>query len=409
MIRVAIDARIPHGFAGGVAQVVTGFAEGFRDAAPEAIERTWITYPGYEDWLGPLIPPQDHVVEVITPVERAGLLAAQRFPRLVSRGRPAVQRMLDSLTAGDRHGGPLDARLHALGIDVVHLPFQDGLPTALPTLYHPHDLQHHHFPEHFTAAQRRHRDTVWRRKALRASAVSVAAIGVAADVRDLWGVEEDQIHIVPLGAGLAGRAPGDAPTVTERPLVLYPAAFWPHKDHLTLVRAIGEVQRTFPVELVLPGAHMGTYPEVRSMVNELGMDTATVLPGYLSDADLSRAYDRASVVVIPSRFEAASFPVWEAFTRAVPVIVANTTALPRQAGAGGIVFEPGDVPALAAVLQRLLSDADLRKRIGQAGLQRVQGFTWTRTALATSALYRKIVGAAPTDREQDALDHAPSF
>lgn len=411
MTNVAIDARIPSGWAGGVAQVAIGLAQGFRTSSPESLTRTWLVYPDYRDWLAQYLPPEDEALVVAGFAERVGMAAARRFPSTVSRIRPHIER---ALTVTSRRSGslagPHDRLLLQRGTQVVHLPFQDGLATNLPSIYHPHDLQHRYLPEHFTEAQRRHRETVWRGKALTAFAVSVGTESVANDIEKLWRVPRDRIHVVPL-------APVASPKVfesaqdnhTSPPVVLYPAAFWPHKNHITLIRAIGLLRATMPVHLVLPGAQLGIYNEVRREVLAAGLDPVVTLPGYVSQEELSSLYSRSAVVAVPSTFEAASFPIWEAFQRGVPVVAANTTSLPAQVGKGGLIFEPSDVGSLVHELRRILIDEGLRTELGREGRKRVAEFTWARTALASAALYRRAAGDPPVAAEEQALLGAPRF
>lgn len=311
---------------------------------------------------------------------------------------------MQHLPGGEAEG--TDRMLRGLGVDLVHLPFQDGLGTSLPTLYHPHDLQHVYLPEHFTRSQIHHRETVWRRHAEDAAGVSVGTQQVADDLMAHWGIRGDKIHVVPLGAPKAVDLSGSAPR-RERPLILYPAAFWPHKDHLTLVRAAGLVRAI--ADLLMPGAPMGTFESVRAEVKRMDMDPDQVMPGYLTEQELSEAYARAAVVVVPSRFESASFPVWEAFARSIPVIVARTTALPQQAGKGGWVFEPGDSVELSHLLTTLLHDEERRKTMGREGRERASAFTWERTVLATTALYRQLTGGIPRPEERAALNARPTL
>jgi glycosyltransferase involved in cell wall biosynthesis len=113
------------------------------------------------------------------------------------------------------------------------------------------------------------------------------------------------------------------------------------------------------------------------------------------------------VVAVPSKFESASFPVWEAFLRGKPVVVARTTALPQQVGQGGLVVDADDVQGFAAALRTLLVDADLRARTGEVGRRWATQFTWRRTVLATSALYRIAAGREPRPEEHQALVDGP--
>jgi len=407
-VHVAVDARIPVGFAGGVQQVVTGLAEGFSTARPDGLSRTWVVYPDFASWLGPSLPPEDDVIVAMSTTERVGVALAEKVPSLVSRARPHVQAATDRLFR-PAAGGKLDRELRARGVSVVHLPFQDGLSTALPTVYQPHDLLHLHHAEHFRKAQIDHRERVWRAHAHAAAAVSVGTSWVAEDVASRWAVPRDRVHVVPLAPlgrlrpPEAARAPAGAPSRSAL-RILYPAAFWPHKNHVTLIRAAAAVRRRgVPVDLLLPGGPVGRHDLVRAELVQHGFDPADVMPGYLSDAELVAAYAHAAAVCVPSTFESASFPIWEAFQAGVPVAAARVTALPAQVGRAGLLFDPHDPEDLAQVLVRLVTDEPLRRTLVAEGRRRLAGLSWARTALATTALYRRVVGAAPVPQEEAAL------
>ncbi|HEX3930709.1 MAG TPA: glycosyltransferase family 1 protein [Nocardioides sp.] len=399
MLHIAIDARLPEGLAGGVSQVVIGLAQGY--AEHPHVKRTWVVYPGHERWLGPWLPENDDVVVHSSLVERVGMRVARRAPTLVSRLRPHVERV--TRASDDRALAHWDAFLADLGADVAHLPFQDGFVTSLPSVYQPHDLQHHYLPELFTQAQLRHREVDWRARAERASQISVGTRAVKADVESFWDIAGDKIHVVPLAP--VALPSSSAPLPRDRdPLVLYPAAFWPHKDHVTLVRAVGRLrQGGSRVRLVLPGAHIGEYPAIRKAVEDAGLAPSETIPGYVTAQELGALYERAWVVAVPSLFESASFPVWEGFRQGKPAVVARTTSLPDQVGAGGLVVEQRDVEGFARAIETLVSDDELAERMGEAGRHQVQALSWRRTSLATAALCRLAAGDLPRDDEAEAL------
>jgi glycosyltransferase involved in cell wall biosynthesis len=402
MLHVAIDARVPEGLAGGVSQVIIGLAQGYADYPH--VKRTWVVYPGYERWLGPWLPATDDVVEKSSFVERAGMRLAGRAPTLVSRSRPIVERLLGS--SGDKARAYWDDFLMNLGVDVAHLPFQDGLATGLPSVYHPHDFQHRYLPQLFTQAQIRHREHDWRARAERASKISVATPAVKADVEEFWGIPGDRIHVVPLAP--VSFPSTEAPLARDpHPLVLYPAAFWPHKDHVTLIKAVGMLRaKGVQVALVLPGAHIGEFPTIRRAIEEAGLPLNETAPGYVTASELRQLYERAWVIAVPSLFEAASFPVWEGFRQSKPAVVARTTGLPSQVGEGGLVVEQGDVAGFADAIGTLIADDSLATRMGAEGRRRVSTVSWRRTSLATVALCRMAVGDTLRDEESAALQGA---
>ena len=406
-LHVAIDARIPAGVAGGVQQVVLGLAEGFRTRPAIELRRTWVVLRGHGQWLEPRVPEQDGVLEVGSPLERLALAVATRAPILGSRLRPFYERLTRSRRQDRR---PFDRQLEALGVGVVHLPIQDGFATRLPTLYQPHDLQHLHRPEFFTAAQIRHRESVWRGFARAARFVVVGTRWVQRDVASRWEIPAERVRVVALAASRAfggGRGAASARPVGADPFLLYPAAFWPHKNHAGLVRAVARLrERGLRVRAVFPGAQMGEAPNVKRLAAELGIESRIELPGFVSEAALAELYHRAAVVCVPTLFESASFPIWEAFRAATPVAASRVTSLPEQVGDAGLLFDATDPDDIAAAIERLLRDDDLRRSVVARGAARIAALTWERTALAFSALYRMATGQPPLEDEGAALESA---
>jgi glycosyltransferase involved in cell wall biosynthesis len=94
----------------------------------------------------------------------------------------------------------------------------------------------------------------------------------------------------------------------------------------------------------------------------------------LPTADVARALDEATVLVLPSRSEGLGRVVVEAFCRGRGVIGSRVGGIPDivEDGTTGILLPPGDAEALAAALVRVLTDRGLAERLGKAAHAAVQ-------------------------------------
>jgi glycosyltransferase involved in cell wall biosynthesis len=107
-------------------------------------------------------------------------------------------------------------------------------------------------------------------------------------------------------------------------------------------------------------------------------------------------YDRAAVVVAPSRREGYGMAAREAMAHGRPVVATAVGGLPDavEDGVTGLLVPPGDVPALRAALERLLGDAELRSRLGAAArTAAVERFGRHAATAALVELYRDVAAA----------------
>ena len=117
--------------------------------------------------------------------------------------------------------------------------------------------------------------------------------------------------------------------------------------------------------------------------------------GFVPNDELQRLYARAAVVACPSRREGFGVACLEAMAHARPVLATAVGGLRDLVvdGETGLVVEPRDPRALRAALERLLADADLRRRFGAAGRRRAQErFSWPAVTDTTLEAYAGAIG-----------------
>jgi glycosyltransferase involved in cell wall biosynthesis len=205
-----------------------------------------------------------------------------------------------------------------------------------------------------------------------ARAVVAASSWLAEEARALGA---DAVEVIPSGVDVPAQAGAEA----SPPEVLYAGRLSAEKGVLELVQAARGLELVVagdgPLRDRVPGAL-----------------------GFVPHEELERLYERAAVVACPSHREGFGVVCAEAMAHGRPVVASAVGGLRDLVvdGETGLLVPPGDVHALRVALERLLADADLRRRMGEAARERIRArFSWAAVTKATLALYERTL--APVD------------
>ena len=123
-------------------------------------------------------------------------------------------------------------------------------------------------------------------------------------------------------------------------------------------------------------------------------EPGVVFHGHVHREELAAALDTASVAVFPSFAEAFAFAPMEAMAAGCATVYSTRGSGPElvEDGRDGLLVEPSDPGRIADTVARLLTDADLRMRLGKAGRRRVaESFSMPVLLPANEAFYRDAI------------------
>lgn len=222
--------------------------------------------------------------------------------------------------------------------------------------------------------------------------VVVPSAATAAECRAA-GVDPGRIRVVPWGHDAVPATAEDVAAVRDRhrlgaPYVLFCGTVEPRKNLPRVVDAFSRLAAD-DVELVLVGPE-GWNEDLAALLARVPGRVRSL--GFVPDADLGPLYAGAAAVVYPSLREGFGLPVLEAMAQGAAVVTSRGTSTEEVAGDATSLVDPTDTTAIAAALDRLLSNRSAAAALGVRARARAAEFTWARSASGYVDAYREAIG-----------------
>ena len=192
------------------------------------------------------------------------------------------------------------------------------------------------------------------------------------------------------------------PTLAKAPaeLLCVARASDPNKGVHTLIAALARLPEPVTLTLVDDPAS-----EARRWARAAGCADRLTVTGRIETDALVQLYRRATLVVVPSRFEGFGLPAAEAMACGTPVVASDAGALPEVVGTGGggVLVPPDSPEALAKAIRSLLEQPAARQALGHHARARVEAaYAWPRVAERTAAEYQRVVNEHAARRTRTA-------
>ncbi|GAA4585349.1 hypothetical protein GCM10023194_27760 [Planotetraspora phitsanulokensis] len=153
----------------------------------------------------------------------------------------------------------------------------------------------------------------------------------------------------------------------DRPTILFVGRLDEEKRLDELVWALPHVLNHVDAQIVFVGTG-GKKAALERLAARLGVNGRVHFLGFVPDAALPQVYSAADVFAMPGVAELQSIATLEAMASGLPVVAARAMALPHLVDGNGYLYRPGDVRELARHLAAILTSAELRNSMAQAGL-----------------------------------------
>lgn len=250
-------------------------------------------------------------------------------------------------------------------IDVVHSPFQ-FLPEYkmnIPGVSTMHDVQEIKFPEFFSSKIRASRALNYNRTINRSTKIVVSYEHIKQDLIKYFNKNQKDIEVCKISmqnlwfenTKSIEKLKIDDQLFDE--YILYPAATWKHKNHLNLLKSLVFLnEKGVKVNLICTGNKKDYFQVINNFINDNKLNDQVKFLGAVSEELLLHLYQNCNAVVVPTLYEAGSFPLMESIMQNIPVICSNVTSLPDTMGNSEFVFDPNKIEDIASKINLIVKD-----------------------------------------------------
>ena len=269
--------------------------------------------------------------------------------------------------------------LSSADVDLFIFPGQDpeSYLLKLKAISTIHDLMHIYEPQYSELSSTRIRNYHYQNMIKHCEILMVDSSLGEQHVLANYKVTGDKIKVLPFIAPHYVR--NFKKTIDLKPRIkgkylFYPAQFWRHKNHVTVLKAFQQIKDP-EIKLVFAGAKKNAYNEIIQFIDEHNLKNKVEILGYISEDDMLNLYYFAQCIVFASSCGPTNIPPVEAIMLGKPLLCSDKYAMREQCGDAALYFDPLNIDELARLIDKIVEDSDLRFELAQRALAHSYLFT----------------------------------
>lgn len=210
----------------------------------------------------------------------------------------------------------------------------------------------------------------------RAVCVMTNSASIGEEIVRSYGIDSERITILPLSPQERPLEPArliSSPSLkVKSEYLIYPARFWPHKNHIYILEALAllKVKDGLELNMIFVGEAGGSADNlgsIKNAIDTLGINDQISFLSNLHWEELE-AYIRSSLaLVMPSYFGPTNLPILEGFQSEVPVIYSDLPGFRDEYGDSCLYADLMNPNSLRELILRLRKDIILRNQLIQRG------------------------------------------
>lgn len=149
--------------------------------------------------------------------------------------------------------------------------------------------------------------------------------------------------------------------------ILFAATLYEGKGYKDFIKAFAKIAH-YHKDWTITLAGNGEVEQGKALAKELDISSQVLFLGWVNGTAKDKAFKEACIFCLPSYAEGFPMAVLDAFSYGIPVITTPVGGIPDVAidGENMLLFNPGDVDALAKCMENLISDENLQQKLSKA-------------------------------------------
>ena len=179
----------------------------------------------------------------------------------------------------------------------------------------------------------------------------------------------------------------------ENQFIFYPAQFWPHKNHIYILKSIYILKTKYKlsVSVIFSGGDKGNKKNIIEFANKLGIRNRVIFTGFISNSELVSMYKMSLALVMPTFYGPTNIPPFEAFKLGTPVIYPDLDGLRGQVKDAGLLVDLYNPETLSKCLTKLIWKKNFRYKIIEKGYNLSRKFEKIDRVKILNAILKKYV------------------
>jgi glycosyltransferase involved in cell wall biosynthesis len=160
----------------------------------------------------------------------------------------------------------------------------------------------------------------------------------------------------------------------ERGFFIYPAQFWPGKNHYNLILAFKKLvseENKQKLKLVLSGSDKGNLAYIKELIKYLDLEKSVIVTGFITNKELYAFYKNAIALTMPTFLGPTNMPLLEAARLQCPVLCSDLEGHREMLGNNALYFEPSNADAIHSAMKQIL-DRDFRTTLIESAFRDIQ-------------------------------------